>query len=126
VVTVGAGARRGGGMRRMLASLASLWVGTVAIIAVISLLFLGFVSVIVTLIVGWIPAVLVGVVVSAPYFVRPPEDLRRADLWTPPIEQPVVTWVFRAVSRTGWVVLCGAWWLIYRVWDPRSTTRPTP
>lgn len=110
-------------VRRLLLSLATMWVGAVTLAAAIALVlgtftFLSFLS----FALGWVLAVAFGVLLSAPFFVSPPPDLTlgAVKLWVPALEIPAIAWIFKTLSWTGWWVLRGVWSLIHR------GQRPTP
>jgi hypothetical protein len=104
---------------RLLLSLATMWVGLVTIVGAITLVFgsfFGFLS----FLLGWLLAMAFGVLLSAPYFVNPPENANEIKLWIPGLQLPVIPYIFKTLSWTGWWVLRGIWWLIHRGWDKRE------
>ncbi len=70
------------------------------------------------LIVTWLFVLVVGLVLSAPFFINPPDHI---GIWS--FKLPIVLWLFLALVRlTSWVglmILWGVWKLIYLMWDPR-------
>ena len=109
------------GVRRLLLSLATMWVGLVTLAGVVTLIFGSFFS-FVEFILGWIAATALGVVLSAPFFVNAPPNLTLGaiKLWVPGLQFPYIAWIFKTLSWTGWYVLRGVWWLIQRGRDHQS------
>jgi hypothetical protein len=113
-------------VRRLLLSLATMWVGLVTLAGVVTLIFGSFFSFL-EFILGWIAATALGVVMSAPFFVSAPPNpsLGTVKLWVPGLQFPYIAWIFKTLSWTGWYVLRGVWWLIHRGRDQQSA-RPLP
>src|SRR5262245_1959879 len=99
-----------------------MWVGVVTLVDVLTLMLGSFFSFL-SFLVGWVLALALGVLLSAPFFVNAPSDLSLASvrLWVPALEIPLLAWIFKILAFTGWWVLRGVWWLILR---GRSTPKP--
>ncbi len=110
-------------MSRLLLSVATMWVGLVTIVGVLTLVFGSFFSFL-SFLIGLLLALAFGVLLSAPFFINPPADVNATKLWVPGLEIPVLPWIFKTLSWTGWWVLRGVWWLIRRGWENRAS--PTP
>jgi hypothetical protein len=112
-------------MRRILLSLASIWVGTVTVAFALVLVFGSFFSIF-TFLFGFIFAMLLGLALSAPHFLASPKTSGPVNLWIPGTDMPAIAWVFRALSATGWWVLRGVWFLIHRGRAQQSMTKTIP
>jgi hypothetical protein len=102
-------------VRRLLLSLATMWVGAATLVGVITFLFGSFLNILMYLL-GFLLALAFGVLLSAPFFVSPPADLTlgTVKLWVPGLQFPAIAWIFKTLSWTGWWVLRGVWLLIHR------------
>jgi hypothetical protein len=109
-------------VRRLLLSLAAMWVGIVTLAGIATLVFGSFFSFLGWLL-GGVLAIAFGMLLSAPFFLSPPADLSlgTVKLWVPALQFPWIAWIFKTLSWTGWWVLRGLWWLVHR---GRSTTAP--
>ncbi len=112
-------------MRRILLSLASIWVGAVTLATVLVILF-GSVFSIISFVFGLIFALLVGVAMSAPHFVRPAAEVGTMTLWIPAAEIPALAWVFKILAAIGLAVLRGLWFLIHKGFDRNATPKAAP
>lgn len=120
-------------MRKFLLWLGTMWVGTITVAVVVSTLigtgdsvgngagngvgaFFGS-------LVLWLFALVGGVVLSAPAFLKPPED--NGGIWS--FVVPLPLWLFlmtmKLMSWVGFHILLGTWMLIFKVWDNRRGTR---
>jgi hypothetical protein len=106
-------------VRRFLLSLGGLLLGTVT--AVVTLRFVGSPATapIAWLGVVWLLSLLAGMILSAPFFVRPPG---RVGVWNVRASGVVrvLLLVVRSVTWLGTMLLWGFWELIFLAWDPRK------
>ena len=110
-------------MRRFLLFLGSLGVGLFSILLIPAMLLSGDFVTIVEAGLGWLAALFVGVVLSAPFFIDPPAVIKA---WNGKLPLPlrialIGVW---GLSWLGLMILRGVWWLIYQVWDPRPPAGP--
>lgn len=105
-------------MRRILLWFASMIVGTMTFADIVALLA-GHQAAVVPAIITWGTAVLIGMILSAPFFLRPPEIGDGFSMWTPPILW-LVLMVMRLIWRIGFTILRGIWSLIYIAMRQRS------
>jgi energy-coupling factor transporter transmembrane protein EcfT len=112
-------------MRKFLLWLGTVWVGTITLVVLVSLMigvsssagaFLGS-------IVLWLFALAGGLALSAPAFLNPPDD--NGGVWS--FRLPLPLWMFlmmlKLVSWMGFYILLGTWMLIFKVWHNHQNNR---
>jgi hypothetical protein len=92
---------------------------------VIMLLLQGGTAALAPALVVWLVVLAVGVVLSAPFFLAPPDSTGGG--WQ--FSLPVFLWLFliviRLISGTGWLILRGVWFLIFLAWHrPAAVAAP--
>ena len=98
-------------MRRFLLTVASVLVGlmTVSLIVAIAI---GDTSVAIGFAVLWAAALVAGIVLSAPFFLRPHHE-QVETYWTLPLNVWLIAQLLRLISWVGWTVLRCAWFLLH-------------
>jgi hypothetical protein len=109
-------------MRNLLLRLGTMWVGMVTVMVGFAVMA-GSGSGAGTVFGGvvlWLFSLLIGLALSAPAFLNPPDD--NGGMWA--FAVPLPFWMFlmmlKLISRIGFYVLLGTWILIFKFWDNRQ------
>ena len=98
-------------MRRLLLTIASFVVGLMTVCLIFAAFTMGWQSLFGFLIL-WAAALLVGIVLSAPFFLRPPED-QLETYWSLPLTFWIVAQAVKVINWVGWTVLRGSWYVLH-------------
>jgi hypothetical protein len=113
-------------MRKFLLWIATMWVGMVTVVVVLST-FIGAstepASALAGSVVLWLFSLGGGLLLSAPAFVNPPDD--NGAVWS--FRLPLPLWMFlimlKLMSWVGFYVLLGTWMLIFKVWHTHQNNK---